>query len=131
MLPTPQIALVPEGNADTQDGYSQMPPVQTTLEEKSKHDEPGPLWGSLGWKQEALPALQTSIGAKHTPRGSAHPEQWTRNYLSQILPLQGVVFSALAWKLKKKKSTDSLIIIRLTGVSVSSSGGSIWLVHLV
>lgn len=38
MLPILQIALVPEVNADTQDGCSQMPPVQTTLEEKSKHD---------------------------------------------------------------------------------------------
>lgn len=73
--------------------------------------------------------MQTSTGAEHTPRESAHPGQWTQNYLSQVLPLQGVVFSALAWKLKKK-NPDSLIITRLTGVSASTSGGSAWLVHL-
>lgn len=62
-------------------------------------------WASLG--QPGLeaggpPSLADKHRTERTPRGSAHPEQWTRNYLSQILPLQGVVFSALAWKLKKK-----------------------------
>jgi hypothetical protein len=66
------------------------------------------LLGSMGTpklQEQVLPTLPTHLGTAHRPRGIHTSGEQTQNYLSWILPLQGVVFSALAWELKKEKST--------------------------